>query len=221
MEQNVFNRTSDKNNPDKISANLYNLIIGLSLAWGFIINWHIVTTIDTQSLTSIHPIIFFGGYFLSCFAGVYLFNKSHNPIVSFCGYNLVVIPFGLILNVVIAGYDQNIVSEAIAITGAVTVLMMILGTLYPAFFSKIHRALTIALISVIIVELVAIFIFKRHHELIDWAVVIIFCGYIGFDWGRANQIPKTVDNAIDSSAALYIDIINLFIRILRILGRRK
>ncbi|MBT7579493.1 MAG: hypothetical protein HN633_12065, partial [Candidatus Marinimicrobia bacterium] len=49
----------------------------------------------------------------------------------------------------------------------------------------------------------------------------IFCGYIGYDWGRANQIPKTLDNAVDSAAALYMDIINLFLRVLRILGRRR
>ncbi len=47
-----------------------------------------------------------------------------------------------------------------------------------------------------------------------------FCGYIGYDWGRANQIPKTMDNAVDSAAALYMDIINLFLRILRIMGRK-
>lgn len=44
---------------------------------------------------------------------------------------------------------------------------------------------------------------------------------IGYDWGRANRIPKTTDNAIDSAAAIYIDIINLFVRILRIMGRRR
>jgi FtsH-binding integral membrane protein len=60
-----------------------------------------------------------------------------------------------------------------------------------------------------------------HHSIIDWIVVIIFCGYIGYDWARANNIPKTFDNAVDSAAALYIDMINLFVRILRILGRRK
>ena len=50
---------------------------------------------------------------------------------------------------------------------------------------------------------------------------MIFCGYIGVDWGRANRIPKTVDNAVDSAAALYMDIINLFLRLLRLTGRRR
>jgi FtsH-binding integral membrane protein len=65
-----------------------------------------------------------------------------------------------------------------------------------------------------------IFIMGRSVEWIDWVVVGIFCGYIGYDWARANAIPKTLDNAVDSAAAIYIDIINLFIRILSIMGRR-
>ena len=78
----------------------------------------------------------------------------------------------------------------------------------------------IPLLLVIVVELVEVFILGIHHGVIDWIVVLIFCGYVGVDWGRANQIPKTLDNAIDSAAALYMDIINLFLRILRILGRK-
>ena len=112
------------------------------------------------------------------------------------------------------------ISEAIRITGLVTIAMMCLGTLFPAFFQKISGVLTIALLLVIVVELIEIFIFNTHHGILDWIVVLIFCGYIGYDWGRANQIPKTVDNAVDSAAALYMDIINLFLRILRILGRK-
>ena len=99
--------------------------------------------------------------------------------------------------------------------------MMVLGSLFPQFFAKIAGALTIALLIVIVVELVEIFIFKMHHGIIDWIVVVIFCGYVGYDWGRANQILKTLDNAVDSAASLYMDIINLFLRILRIMGRRR
>ena len=99
--------------------------------------------------------------------------------------------------------------------------MMILGTLYPGFFFKIARGLFIALIIVVVVELVEVFVFGIHHDILDWAVVLIFCGYIGYDWARANSIPKTIDNAVDSAAALYMDILLLFLRILRILGRSR
>jgi len=140
--------------------------------------------------------------------------------VSFFGYNLVVVPFGLIVNLVVSRYDASLVHEAIRITALVTLGMMLLGTLFPKFFASIAGALTVALLLVIVVELVEVFILGIHHGVIDWIVVLIFCGYVGVDWGRANQIPKTLDNAIDSAAALYMDIINLFLRILRILGRK-
>lgn len=50
-------------------------------------------------------------------------------------------------------------------------------------------------------------------------VVLIFCCYIGFDISLAKSRPKTLDNAVDSACGLYLDIINLFIRLLAIFGR--
>ncbi|MFG0456794.1 Bax inhibitor-1 family protein [Shewanella mangrovisoli] len=217
-ENSVFDRRTTDDT--LIGAGLYNLVIGLTLLWGFAMNYIMVSHIDPEAIASVNPWVFFIGYFASCFFGIYLFQSSSNPLVSFIGYNFVVVPFGLIINMVVSQYDPELVTEAIRITGLVTIAMMCLGTLFPAFFQKIAGVLTIALLLVIVVELIEIFIFKTHHGILDWIVVLIFCGYIGYDWGRANQIPKTVDNAVDSAAALYMDIINLFLRILRILGRK-
>jgi len=180
-----------------------------------------VKNIEPQTIAAINPWIFYIGYFVSCIFGIFLFIKSDNAFISFIGYNFVVVPFGLMVNMAVHSYEPALVVEAIRITGIVTFVMMVLGSLFPAFFKKIAGALTIALFIVIIVELVEIFFLKKHYGIIDWIVVVIFCGYIGYDWGRANQIPKTMDNAVDSAASLYMDIIILFLRILRILGRRN
>ncbi len=221
MQNKVFARTDAESSGTRISSNTYNLIIGLVLVWGFFINYLIVKNVPVTVLSHIHPIILLILYFGLCFGGIYIFTKSDNPLISFFGYNMVVIPFGFILNLIISRYDPNIVIQAMQITGMVTLLMMLLGSIYPAFFKRIAGALFIALISVIIVELIGVLIFKWHHGIIDWIVALIFCGYIGYDWARAQSIPKTVDNAVDSAASLYMDIINLFIRILRILGGRR
>ncbi len=218
MQTNVFERTTTTD--AEISAQLYNAIIGGTLLIGFAINYFMVKFIPFEAIASINPWIFFIGYFGCCFGGIALFTKSDNPAVSFLGYLLVVAPFGLIINLVVGRYSADVVGNAIQATGLITCVMMLLGTMYPAFFKSIARGLFIALICTIVVELVMVFVFKTHHTLIDWAVVLIFSGYIGYDWARANSIPKTVDNAIDSAAALYMDIINLFLRLVRILGRR-
>lgn len=180
-----------------------------------------VSHISPQTILAVNPWVFYIGYFASCFFGIYLFTGSQNSLVSLLGYHFVVVPFGLIINLVVAQYDPTLVLQAIKITGVVTAIMMCLGTLFPAFFARIHSALTISLLIVILVQLYQIFVLRQVSAWIDWVVVLIFCGYIGYDWGRANQIPKTLDNAVDSAAALYMDIINLFLRILRILGRRQ
>lgn len=218
MESNVFER---KNTGEKeINSRLYNLTIGAVLCWGFGVNWLMVSSIPVESITEFNPWIFFIGYFTSCFFGIYLFSKSSNPLVSFVGYNFVVVPFGLIINMVVSNYSPSLVLDAIKVTGFVTGIMMLLGTIFPAFFQRISGVLAISLIAVIVVELFQVFVLGIHQEWLDWAVVIIFCGYIGYDWGRANRIPKTLDNAVDSAAALYMDIINLFLRIVRIMGRK-
>lgn len=219
IENKVFDRTDT--GEKEISSRLYNLIIGAVLCWGFGMNWLMVTKIPTELITAVDPVIFFIGYSVSCLSGVYLFSKSANPIFSFVGYNLVVVPFGLIINIVVSDYDPHLVLEAIKMTSVVTGIMMLLGATFPSFFKKISIVLSFALVIVVVAELFYLFILGTHREWIDWVVVLIFCGYIGYDWGRANQIPKTVDNAIDSAAALYMDIINLFLRILKILGRRR
>ncbi len=219
LENNVFKRIRSEG--AIVSDETYNLVIGLVLCWGFLINWLIVRYINPTLILNINPLLFLVAYFASCLFGVYLFNKSTDPAVSFLGYNFVVVPFGLVVNIVVSRYSPTLVLQAIQITALVTIIMTALGSLFPKFFQSIYHGLVVALLAVIIIELFQIFILHMHSDWIDWVVVLIFCGYVGFDWGRANQIPKTVDNAVDSAAAIYMDIINLFVRILRILGRKR
>jgi FtsH-binding integral membrane protein len=203
-----------------MSANAYNLAIGLFLLWGLVANWFMVTQFDMSGLANVSPWVFFGGYFVSCLVGVFMFTGSDKPLVSFIGYNLVVLPFGVVLNLVVSQYDPAIVGDAVTVTAMVTILMMALGAAFPSFFLSIGRGLFVALICVIIAELVMIFVFKSSPDIMDWIVAALFCGYIGYDWARAQAIPKTLDNAIDSAASIYMDVIILFMRILEIMSRR-
>lgn len=213
----VFSRT--ETDGTILSDQMYNLILGAVLCWGFFLNWLIVETVDPVAVLETTSIwMFFLMYFFSCFIGIFMFTVSTQPLVSFIGYNLVVVPFGFVVNLLIVGYDEAVVGDAIQVTGGVVVVMMMMGTVFPDFFQKISTTLFWGLGLVVFFELFLLFTGRGQPGWIDWAVALLFCGYIGYDWGRANQIPKTVDNAIDSAAALYMDIINLFVRVLRIMG---
>jgi len=204
-----------------VTPAVYNLVMGLVLCWGFGVNWWMVTHLDPQLVDGIGPSLFLLGYFISCMAGVCLFNFSSNAFVSFIGYNLVVVPFGVVIHMTVRQYDPALVVDAVRVTGLVSGIMMALGTLFPRFFQSIAKALLVALLAVVVVELFEVLVLGIHHNILDWVVALIFCGYVGVDWGRANNIPKTLDNAVDSAAALYMDIINLFLRILSILGKKE
>lgn len=208
---------------DEISPQTYNMIIGATLLYGFVINMIMVACCADFAM-SMNPIAFTIAYFAMALIGGFMVRKSDNPVISFIGYNLMVVPMGLCLTIIITAYSMagfgSTIITAFAITTIVTVLMMALGAMFPTFFLSMGRTLGISLLIAVIAELILYFV-GIQLGIFDYIVVLIFCGYIGYDWAKANTQRKTVDNAIDSATELYIDIINLFIRILRILARAQ
>ncbi|HET6924405.1 MAG TPA: Bax inhibitor-1 family protein, partial [Candidatus Saccharimonadales bacterium] len=52
----------------------------------------------------------------------------------------------------------------------------------------------------------------------DWLGVALFSALVVFDLNRAMRYPRTLDNAIDSAAAVFLDFLNIFIRLLELTG---
>ena len=210
-----------------ISDRLYNLTIGAVLMWGFLVNALMVKMIDPVMIMEVipNPIIFYVGYLICSIAGIMIYTRSDNPWVSFLGYNLLVVPIGLVLVLVLSMYlgtaeGQNLVFRAMSMTGMVTAGMMFLGGAFPSFFLSLGRILFMALLFGLLAVFGMRLMGSYQPGMFDGLFVVIFSGYIGYDWARANAIPKTFDNAVDSAASLYLDIINLFLYILRMMSNR-
>lgn len=201
---------------DTINANVYNLFIGGMVSYGLLVNIFMVTFFG-ETFMNINPWVFLIGYFISCIVGSLMAAKSNNPIVSFIGYNLIVIPIGVLLCMWFPDVSSTVILPAIVITTIITVVMMVLATVAPQFFLGLGSTLFIVLIINIVVELIAVLFFGYNGNLFNWICILIFSGYIGFDWSKAQAYPKTIDNAIDSAIDIYLDIINLFLRIAEIL----
>ena len=207
-----------------ISSEMYNLIIGGVLLYGFIVN-AIMTAVFGDSILRFvmtNPIVFYIGYFILAITGTLMVRKSDNPVVSFIGYNLMVVPIGMVIAVSVTlygliGYNM-VVATAFGITAAVTLIMMVISSIFPNVFLKMGQTLGITLLITIVVEAIMLLV-GASLGIIDYIVVAIFCLYVGYDWAKANAIEKTADNAIDSASELYLDIVNLFLRIMRILAR--
>ena len=197
----------------------FNGLIGLILLYGFGVNV-ILVSCCSQYFANINPIVLVIGYLVLSIIGIIMSRKSDDPFISFIGYNLVVIPIGVVLSVCLAGQTSVSILNACAVTAGVTVIMIIAGTLKPDFFLSLGRALGIALLAVIIVEVVLMLFGVVMPTIWDFLVALIFCGYIGYDWADAQSRPHTADGAVDACVGLYLDVVNLFLRILSIMGSR-
>lgn len=211
--------TSDRVGRDSMTRGAFYMVMGCILAWGFI------ATYIVSNLTSAwHPGIF---EFLLVGLGIPLLGifmgTSSSAFISFIGFNLVVIPFGATLGPVLAMYEvakPGIVGEAAMLTGAVTSVMALSGLLFPNFYRSIGGALFGALSSLVVILIISLFVpALMEFTIIHYIAAGIFALYIGYDMFRASEIPATLDNAVDVCISLYLDIINLFLWILRILGK--
>lgn len=203
----------------EVSARTYNMFLGGSIVYGLLMNVLSVLFLE-DFFMSINPIAFIIGYFASCIAGSVIAAKSNNPLISFLGYNLIVLPIGGLLTICLQEYEGADIMAAIAVTGVVVALMTVFSIVKPDFFRGMGRTLFFCLLFGIIAEIIAT-IMGYGGNAFNWFFVILFSLYIGYDYCKAQDYPKCLDCAIDSSVDIYLDIINLFIRILDIIAKSK
>lgn len=209
--------------PDEIiPTRLYNVIMLGVLLWGLLVN--VLLCVFARDLAlRMNPIVLAIAYVVCAFAGIMIAGRSHNALISFLGYNLVVIPFGLVLSIMVeeyGGINSSIVTEAFFYTLLITVGMGAVTVIAPSFFEKLGGALFGCLVGMVLCEIVLLFL-GANQTITDWIAAGIFSLYIGYDIHRSQQFAKTVDNAVDCALDIYLDVANLFIRLLEILGKKK
>lgn len=197
----------------ELSNKQYNVVIGLILLWGFAIN-AIMCTFFPHVFATWNPTTVLIGYFVVAIAGICMSKFSDNSIMSFIGYNLVVLPVGVVLSISLQDYLMSTIVETFILTTLITLLMIVISSIKPEIFESLGTTLFICLSGVIVIELLMMITGFGTPRWWDWLVVLLFCGCIGYDWSKAQQKRKTLDNAVDSAVGLYLDIINLFVRLL-------
>jgi FtsH-binding integral membrane protein len=149
-------------------------------------------------------------------AGIVISKKSKTTIVSFLGYLLLIIPMGIVLGVVLRQYDTQTIFRTALLTGGVVVLMALLAFLWPSWFEGIGKSLFVTLLCLLAVRILQVFIPSwQNLRWIDYLAAGLFALYVGWDLYRAQKVDRTVRNAIDIAMALFLDIINLFLNLLK------
>jgi FtsH-binding integral membrane protein len=203
-----------------ISDKLFYCVVASVLFFGFAVNALEVMFLYDY-FASWNGLAFLITYIVMVLAGVIINVVSRNPIVSFIGYCMVILPIGALLALALPAYSYQTVRSAFFATTLLSVAMILLAIMYPRIFYSMFKVLAVSLLVAIIYQMIAIVAGFGSNTLVDWLVVLIFCCYVGFDVSLARNRPKTLDNAVDSACGLYLDIINIFIRLLSIMSRNS
>ena len=137
---------------------------------------------------------------------------------------------GVTFSVIFLAYTGETIATTFFITAGTFLAMSIVGYVTRMDLTRIGSILFMLLIGVIIATVVNIFM---HSETIYWvttyAGVVIFVGLIAFDTQKLKHIFMSMDSVDETSQkvallgalTLYLDFINLFLFLLRILGRNR
>ena len=109
----------------ELDARTYNLIMGGTVVYGLVMNV-LACLFLTDFALRIHPIGFLVGYIALCIAGTLISARSDNPVISFLGYNLIVLPVGLVVSISVyyyGGLSSPVVYQAFILTACITVVM--------------------------------------------------------------------------------------------------
>lgn len=137
---------------------------------------------------------------------------------------------GVTLSFIFLAYTHASIYSTFLICAMMFAAVSILGYITKMDLSKMGSFLFMALIGLVIASVVNIFLANSTlYWIISYAGVLIFVGLTAYDTQRIKQMAYSIDansetgkkGAIIGALQLYLDFINMFLFLLRILGNRR
>ena len=155
--------------------------------------------------------------------------KKFSPGVAtalFFGYSIV---SGVTFSTIFIMFELSSIVYAFVGTAAIFGILAYIGKTTKADLTNMGTILGVTLIIAIIISIVNIFIGNSLLDIImDWVILAIFMGYTVYDINKILKIQErgyaylNEDNLyIYGAFQLYLDFINMFIRILQLFGKRR
>lgn len=210
-----------------ISPRAYNLVLAGLIFVGFLVMWLGVRLVSSMGFltwlaTGANFITFLVGSIGGTIGGIVLMGsavKRQSVAASLLGYALFVCAFGLMCAIVVMNYDLPTINAAFLATAGITLVFGAAGLAFPRLFQRIFGVAFVALIGLIVVELV-MSLLGMDQTWLDGAFVLVFCAFIGYDMHQAASVEPTLPNAVFNACNLFLDIMNVFLRLLDIFDRR-
>lgn len=147
-------------------------------------------------------------------------------LIGFFGYSVFT---GITFSVLFVAYDLGSIANAFIVTAVVFMLMAVYGLITKRDMDSMSDYAFMALLGIIVTSVLNILVFRSSS--LDWLISAI--GVVLFTILTALDVQKiknmyTTDNgksnlviAIYGAMQLYLDFINLFLKLLRLMGKAK
>ncbi len=209
-----------------ISRRLYNLFTFGMVTISFLITWLEYQFVNGGGLTTVfanlNPLLYLVIFLGGSIGGLLVMSvgkKQQSVSVSLIGYILFTLTFGGSLALILTRYNVGTITYAFGITACISGIFLVAGFTFPEFFAKLGRVLFLSLIALIVTELIAVVFLHANQTIFDYITILLFCGFLGYDAYRMSADTPTVPNAIFYAADIYIDVVNILIRVLNIMDR--
>ena len=155
--------------------------------------------------------------------------KPLTATLCFAGYSIL---NGLTLSVIFYAYTMESITSTFFITAATFSGMALYATITKRDLSTMGHYLGMALWGLIIAAVVNMFLKSSSFDLMISVIgVLVFCGLTAYDTQYILNISRNYSGSLDESdyvrfsiigaLKLYLDFINMFLYMLRFVGRRK
>lgn len=142
--------------------------------------------------------------------------------ILFCAYAFLT---GLTFSGIFVVYEITSIIYVFGITALIFLIFSLLGYYTNIDLTKIGIYLFMALIAIIIASIINIFVGSETLDLgITIVAILIFIGYVAYDINvikRNLQFYNSENIAIYGALQLYLDFINLFIRLLKLFAKER
>lgn len=132
---------------------------------------------------------------------------------------------GLTFSTIFVAYRIDSIIMVFGITALTFAIMALVGTFTNIDLTKLGTILFMGLLGIIIASIINIFIGSQTLDLgIIIIGIVIFTLYIAYDVQKVKYIAQTLEEdkaAIICAFELYLDFINLFIKLIRLFGKSK
>lgn len=151
--------------------------------------------------------------------------KKMSPIIAKICYIVFSITTGITFSAIFIEYELGSIMLVFLITAFIFAALAVFGFVTKKDVSRFGPILLVTFLAAIILSIVNIFMHNTMLQLgLEILILLVFMGYVIYDMKKIRELVDELGEdkvAVYGAFQLYLDFINIFIRLLELFGKKK